>query len=113
MAATHDISIDQGTDFTQTFVRNDTDLTGYAVKMQVRADYDKPALLEASTLNGKFSAPDNAGAFTLTLVPADTTNIKFKGDSWSGVYDIELTSGSGAVERLLQGTFTISREVTR
>jgi len=131
MALIQDINIDQGANHKETFViqtlTNQTlpynattnpyialDLTGYTVRMQVRSSYDAGAVaLLATNSNGKFTVVPLTGTITLTVLPADTTAILFKGESADYVYDIEVQDGSGNVIRPVQGAFVISREVTR
>lgn len=135
MAFNSPITVDQGTTFNETFVVQvltnqalpfnvntnpyiPLNLTGASMNMMVRADYDKSvALLTCSSANGKITCMSPAtGAFTVALAPADTSNIpasNFQDDTFTGVYDIEVTDASGNVIRPVQGTFTVNREVTR
>lgn len=89
----------------------DFDLSGYTARMQVRRTIESTAfLLELTTENGG-----------LTINPADEINQIYIDVSASvtasiqnnGVYDIEIINGDGVVSRILQGTFTLSHEVTR
>jgi len=131
MAVIIDLNVDQGTTITDVFQLNvlthqtlpfnastnpyiPFDLTGCTFNMMVRPDYDSPVKLTASSGNGKIvCAAPTTGIFSLNLSPADTTGIRFTGDSASYVYDIEVTDQSGNVSRPVQGAFNISREVTR
>ncbi len=117
MAAQKDISIDQGTDYTVRFKLLNRDLPGYSARMQFRKDYDaRVPLLEATTANGKLTIDIDYlphSIVDLHLEPDDTSSIKFAGDSLDTVYDLELVSPAGDVERMVQGVATISREVTR
>ncbi len=116
-AATYDITIEQGATFLREFNwKRDTgsgylpvDLTGYSARMQVRAKVSASTILyEATTTNGKLVLDPLAGKITLSIGPDESAAWKWR----SGVYDLELQLGS-VVTRLLQGTVTVSPEVTR
>jgi hypothetical protein len=87
------------------------DLTGYIIRSQFRSKLtSEEALIEFTTLNGKILIVDAPGGhFVLTLSASETTAIEFK----SAVYDIEVESPSGYVTRLIEGTVTVSPEITR
>lgn len=76
------------------------------------------AVITASTTygggNGKIRVdqPDS-GEFELVLQPADTTKLRFKGDSFDYYYDIEIHDTEDAVTYPFEGTITILREITR
>lgn len=117
MATQYDLSIDQGTTWSRTLTLKDSsddpiDLTNYTAAMMVRADYDKAALLTATTENNKIDIVAAEGTITITFLPADTTALSFHGDSLDCVYDVEIYN-AGVVTRIVQGSLTISREVTR
>jgi len=60
-------------------------------------------------LNGRITLGGALGTISLDLTAEETAAI-----IWDrGVYDLELESGDGTVTRLLQGSFTISKEVTK
>jgi hypothetical protein len=63
-----------------------------------------------TTENGRISIDEPNGLITLMLSAADTARGSL--DS-SGVYDLEIIDVSGLVSRVIQGTFTVSKEVTR
>ena len=114
-AGTHTLTVDQGTDWSETFTLRSKatgtpiDLTGYTARMQVRRDYDAPAtLVELSTGNGRIVLGDEDGTVTLSLSASVTAGI-----ARSGVWDIELVSSDGIVYRPLRGDFVLRREVTR
>lgn len=124
MAAIYDISIDQGTSFRWSISVNlntdpltPMDLTDYSVAMQVRPDYNKPALLSASTTLGNITFDEGdptAGTIIVSFTPADTTPLHYVGDAdtLDCVYDLEITSIAGTATRLVQGACSIIREVT-
>ncbi|WP_440066430.1 hypothetical protein [Streptosporangium sp. OZ121] len=114
MAGTYRLTIDQGTtvDRALRWLKQGipVDLTGFTARMEIR---DRPGgvlLYRLSTADGTLSVggADNLGAIGIHI-PADVTS------AWewrSGVYDLELVSPAGVVTRLLQGSVTVSPEVT-
>lgn len=107
--------IEQGANFTQTLRRKTEDgqlinLTGYTARMQIRATQAAPAfLLELTTENNRITIDGPNALITLKLNATETADI-----DWSkGVYDLELITPAGDVERILQGNVVISKEVTR
>lgn len=119
MAAVHNISIDQGSDYIldltlwqDTAKTIPVDLTGATVEMMVRRDYDKPPVITASTVNGKITTIPLTGKLAVQLLPADTSSIRFQGEALDCVYDLEVTY-PGKKVRELQGSCVINREVTR
>jgi hypothetical protein len=107
--------IEQGVDSTRQFIWKDSDgnpvnLTGYTARMQLRKSVsDANVLLELSTSNSGISITGSTGTISLYFKKADTTGV-----TWvEGVYDLELTSPGGLTTRLIEGTFVLSKEVTR
>ncbi len=114
-AGSYDLYIEQGATLSLPIVWKDSDgnvvnITGYTARMQVRQTVPATTiLLSATTENGKLVIDGSNGKVTILLSAADTTAI-----TWlTGVYDLELISGSGVVTRLLEGSVSVSREVTR
>ena len=66
-------------------------------------------VLTMTTENGRAIIDGASGTVTLTLADEDTAAVPFG----TYRYDVELESAAGDVTRLVQGTFTISPEVTR
>ena len=86
------------------------DLTGCTARMQVRSEIESTTvLLELTTENGCIVIDGPAGKLTLHLSPAATAAIAWE----SGVWDLEVVHPSGDVTRLVQGSISVSREVTR
>lgn len=114
-AATYDFEIEQGSTLIKPIVWKDSsgnpiNLAGYSAKMQVRQSVSsEDVLLELSSANSKISMGTTNGTLTLLLSATETAAITWR----TGRYDLELTSSGAVVTRLLQGTITISREVTR
>jgi hypothetical protein len=114
-AASYDFEIEQGSTLLKPIVWKDStgtpvNLIGYSAKMQVRqsANADE-VLLEMSTSNGKISITPQTGTINLIFSATSTAAINWK----RGKYDLELTSPSGDVTRLIEGAITVSKEITR
>lgn len=110
----YDLTLYQGATFSQYFTWKNSDgspvdLTGFSARMMARETLDSQAFLTLTTANGGITLGGTAGTILLTLNPADSAAISAS----AGVYDLELVSGSGDVQRLLQGNIYVSREVTR
>ena len=91
------------------------DLTGYTARMQVRKYMESSTTIaqltteNLSTNRITLGNPDpEDGTITLFMRAEDTRAITV-----SGVYDIEIISSSNEVDRILQGEFVLSPEVTR
>ena len=114
-AATHDFIIEQGVTTSKAFIWKDSagdviDLTGYSARMQIRESLaSNSTLLSATNANGQLVIAAADGKVTLTLTATETAALTFT----SGLYDLELVSSGGTVTRLVQGTVTLSKEITR
>ena len=84
------------------------DLTGYTVRGQLRRTFDSTTIDLDLTTATHISITNAAGGIISLTVDAATTATL----SGSYKFDIELVSGA-SVYRILQGTMTVSREVTR
>jgi hypothetical protein len=86
------------------------DLTGYTMRMQIRAKITDPEIiLELTTENGRINITNpTSGEFSFDLPEAVTSELNFK----SAVYDLEVISGP-VVNRLLFGSVSLSKECTR
>ena len=91
------------------------DLTGYTARMQVRKYMESSTTIAQLTTENLstnriiLGNPDpEDGTITLFMRAEDTRAITV-----SGVYDIEIISSSNEVDRILQGEFVLSPEVTR
>ena len=90
------------------------DLTGYTARMQIRRTIDSPTAmlsLTSPTVAGNgLTVQDGAN----NAISINITNTVTSSLTSSGVYDLEIIKTStGFVSRLLQGTVTLSLEVTR
>ena len=137
MTRRQDLQVRQGVTFVHSYIHRDAagnpvDLTGYAARMRVAADYaslgeaylttDSNASggsLEITPASGqidiKFTAVESAAlAGNLSeLVIFDPSAVKAKNDRFVHfIYDLELVAPEGSVERVLEGDFIVQREVT-
>lgn len=114
-AAVHNFTIEQGVTFSKSFIWKDSnedviDLTGFSARMQVRQSVNSSTvLLSATTANSKLTITAAEGKVTLSLTDAETSALSFD----FGVYDLELVASDDEVTRLVQGSITVSKEVTR
>lgn len=89
------------------------DLTGYTAKMQVRKYVESAsAHIELNTTNAggypRIVLGGVNGTIQLLIRAEDTQLI-----TQSGNYDLEITAPNNEVDRILEGTFTVSRQVTQ
>lgn len=85
------------------------DLTDHTARMQVRRTMESSTpLITLTTENGRITIDGDDGKITLSISAADTADL-----TSSGVYDLEIIDNSGNVSRVVQGSFTLSQEVTR
>lgn len=112
-AGVYHMKLEQGSTFGLTITYKDSNgtainLTGYTARMTLRRNYEDSSLIDLTTENGRIALGGSAGTVTLSIAAGDTAALP----SVEGVYDLELVSGD-IVDKLLAGTFTIAREVTR
>ena len=105
--------VEQGATFAKSFTWKEggvaKDLTGYTARMKARPSITSDTvLIDASTANGKITIDPLVGVIEVTVSATETAAMTFT----TAVYDLELVSGA-VVTRLVQGTLTLSREVTR
>jgi hypothetical protein len=108
----YNITAEQGSTFILSFdIKTDGtawNLTGYSARMQVRTSVSSSA-----TLLNLVSPTDitltSAGLVTVTV--SATTMATVAAGKW--VYDLELVSPTGIVEKPLKGSFIVQAEVTR
>ena len=118
MAATnrYDLAINQGATFSLAATWRDSNgtavnLTGYTARLQIRSAYDSSTTtVSLTSAAGDIVLGGAAGTIVATISATATAALA---SSFSGVWDIELVSGSGVVTRLLEGAVTVSPEVTR
>lgn len=102
------ISIPQGADFSETFVSTESDgstsnLGGYTGTAKLKKHY-------SSTTSTSFSVSITSGIGEVTIsLPATTTAGLEPGRYY---YDVKLTSGTGAVSRLVEGMAFVRAGIT-
>ena len=112
-AGSYNITCEQGATFSRTLTVKDSNgaarnLSSYTARMQVRRRVsDTTTLIELTTENGRITLNEN-GEISLSLSASLTSSI-----TDDGVYDLEIIASDGTVERVIEGSFTLSREVTR
>jgi hypothetical protein len=113
VAAKKDFTIEQGSDWVWSlqYVDPVTDLTTYSAALQAKANESDSSsiftLSSATPTSGIILFADGTMDFHLTA--ARTTALTTE----SMVYDLEVTSPSGIITRLIDGNITLSQEVTR
>ena len=108
-AGTYNFIMEQGATFTRQLTVKESgsalNLTGYSVASLMRSTHD------SSTVVGTFTCTiSNAsgGIISMAMTPAVTGAI----EEGMYVYDLEIRSASGTVSRLIEGTVTVTPEVT-
>ena len=86
-------------------------MTGYpSAEMDLRTDPEQAStVLTLTTANSRIALGGTAGTVTLTLTATETNSLT-AGD---GYYDLEITNSAGFVTRLLEGTYSVRRNVSR
>jgi len=115
-AGYHHFIIEQGATFGQTLTLKDSsdtliNLTGYtSAEMDLRETPESSSeVITLTTANNRITLGGSAGTVTLSISAADTANLT-AGD---GVFDLEIVDGSSRVYRILEGTYTIRRNISR
>ena len=109
-AGTNNFTLEQGATFNRqlSIAENNSplNLTGYSAAMQLRSTYDTATVALSVTC-----AVINATQGILSISASASSTAALEEGMY--VYDLELTSSSGVVTRLIQGQVTVSPEVTR
>lgn len=113
-AGKYNIKVEQGATYHQVLTwsadGSPVNLTGWTARMQVRKTLPDPAIVwSLTTENGGITLGGADGTVALDITATDTDNLP----GGYAVYDLELVSPGGTVKRLLQGSFTVSPQVTR
>jgi NADH:ubiquinone oxidoreductase subunit F (NADH-binding) len=114
-ATNYNTTIDQGADWYINFTYQDStgtaiNLTGYSAALQVRSEpTSTTAVLSLSTPSSGITITGATGLVAVHATAAQTGAIL----AGNYVYDLEITSASSIVTRLVQGTITVSPQVTR
>jgi len=109
-AGTYNFVLEQGATFNRilTVQENGTamNLTGYSAASKFRLTHD------SSTVVGTFTCTiSDAANGKITMAMTNSTSAAIEEGIY--VYDLEITSGTGTVTRLMQGEVTVNPEVTR
>lgn len=109
MATKANLVIDQGATYsTSITITDDNDniynLTGYTGAAQMRKHYTS-----SNATSFSVSLEAQTGVVTLSLTAGQTANLV----AGRYVYDVEITSSSNVVSRILEGIVTVTPNVTR
>jgi hypothetical protein len=108
-----DLTVEQGATYSQTLTwkidGTAVNLTSYTAKMQARVDVNSDSTILSLTQAAGLTLGGVLGTIKIDLTATQTAALSPS----NYVYDLELTSSAGVVTRLVQGTFTVSAEVTR
>jgi len=113
-AGYHHFIIEQGATFGQTLTLKDSagstvNLTGFTGAMSLKESPTATAtILSLTTSNGRMTINGSAGTVALLISASDTAGL----EPDDGVFDIEITSGAAVVTRLIEGTYSIRRNIT-
>lgn len=125
LAGTLNLTIEQGATFEHELVwreasegsppyGNPFDLTGFKARMHIRKRFTSTDYyIELTTENGRITLTSLLGQIHLYISAADTALLSWTGSAY---YDLELYDDSSSpfyVKRLVQGTVTLSKEVTK
>jgi len=109
-AGTYNFTFEQGATFSRQLTVQDNgaamNLTNYSARMQLRSSVESTTVALAVTC-AITGATD--GIVTVSNTATETMAV----DAGIYVYDLEIESSSGVVTRLMQGTATITANVTR
>jgi fibronectin type 3 domain-containing protein len=112
MADTYDIELIQGSSFSLSVTATDNngipiDLSGYSMTGQIKSKYSDSTILAA--ISPTIESPSVSGIFSIALTAAQTAALPIT----IAVYDVEATSPSNTVTKLLRGYCYVAPEVTR
>jgi len=87
-----------------------SDITGYTARMHIKEKWHSlTAIHELTTENGGIILTVEDASIELIILPAVTALFTFN----KAVYDIEMISPSGTVTRIIEGSITLHKEVTK
>ena len=109
MATKANLVVDQGATYSTSITITDDndniyDLTGYTGAAQMRKHYTS-----SNATSFSVSLDSALGVVTLALTATQTANLT----AGRYVYDVEITSSSNVVSRILEGIVTVTPNVTR
>ena len=107
------ITCQQGSTFTRRLIYKINDevvnLTGYTARMQIRESHSSSTYILELTVGSGIVITGATGQVSITITAGATATIP----SGTYVYDIELVAPNTTVQRLLEGKFVVTPEVTR
>lgn len=110
---TYNITCPQGATFDKTFsVALDgtpKDLTNFSAALQVRETFDSTTPVVSLTNGSGITLGGVLG--TINVIVSSSATSAIPAGYYS--YDLEITSGAGVRDRLLEGKFVVTPEVTR
>jgi hypothetical protein len=114
-AGTHNITIEQGATFLRSLLYKEAgdagdpiDLTDWTARAQMRPSADSSTSYDFECV---IADDPTTGVITWSMSAEDTAAIVPMDSGF--VYDLEIEHTDGTVRRLLQGTVTLSAEVTK
>tara|TARA_X000001388_G_scaffold15815_1_gene9723 strand:- start:684 stop:1034 length:351 start_codon:yes stop_codon:yes gene_type:complete len=114
-AGTHNITIDQGATFELTVTIKESgsakDLSSYSARAQLRKSKESStSVVFTCDRDGAGSALSDTGVVTMGLTPAQTNSLT----EGKYLYDLEIfTANDAIVNRIIQGSATVNRGITR
>jgi hypothetical protein len=84
-------------------------ITGYTSRLQVRETHYSTETITSLTSGNGITLGGSAG--TIDILISASATAAFDPGNW--VYDLEVQSSNGVVDRLIEGSFIITPEVTR
>ena len=110
-AGKHNFTLEQGSTFNREISVQENsqalNLTGYSARMQMRSTHDSSSI--ALTFTAAIANPATNGKINLGATATATAAV----EEGIYVYDLEIESSAGTVTRILEGTITVTPEVTR
>ena len=110
-AGKHNFTLEQGSTFDREITVQENsqalNLTGYSARMQMRSTHDSSSI--ALTFTAAIANPASNGKINLGATATATAAV----EEGIYVYDLEIESSAGTVTRILEGTITVTPEVTR
>jgi Na+/serine symporter len=85
------------------------DLTGYSSRLQVREAYYSENPIISLVSGSGITISGSAGTIDILISASVTSELP----TGTHVYDLEIVSPSDIVDRLIEGTFNVTPEVTR
>jgi hypothetical protein len=85
------------------------DLSGYSSRLQVRQAYYSEDPIISLVSGSGITVGGSAGTIDILISASVTSNFP----TGTHVYDLEIVSPSNLVDRLIEGTFNVTPEVTR